>query len=157
MWNCYLAGKCPKPTPGPILALFQRGSTNAPGGSNPPTPRQFLPWCLRSDHSRDEISPHLVIKITFRDSSIVHIQHNIQCISIQLYRSYSCPFTTKSSNLRPEFIVVPRHVNASAEWLTTIWIWALVNVITYKHCCIESLSIDRCLKRFHLLRSFKSI
>ena len=43
--NCYLAVNCPKPTPSPILALFQRGSTTAPGGSNPPTPsRQFLPW-----------------------------------------------------------------------------------------------------------------
>ena len=33
-----------KRPPSPILALFQRGSKTAPGGSNPPTPCQFLPW-----------------------------------------------------------------------------------------------------------------
>ena len=33
MLNCYLAVHCPKPTPSHILALFQRGSITAPGGS----------------------------------------------------------------------------------------------------------------------------
>ena len=107
--NGYLDVNCPIPTLSPILALFQRGLTTAPEGSNLPNIHWFFPckYCWESHKFQRNFKPFLIFNFVHYNYFFNFFRHwqEPSCQVLVSHAHLSCQFwmTSCSGGSKEQF------------------------------------------------------